>query len=128
LENTLAIIIAIGALLTPFVSYAVSFYATKSQLRQAEMEQGVENRKVAGEHELDLARFKRDVEADLWARVKDEIATERAARLELAAELERERQARRELSDRVAELTAENERLREDNMALLKAIGGRKNL
>jgi hypothetical protein len=125
LEN----IVAIAAVfLVPLLSAIGAIYATRSQLRQAELARSVEERKVSGEQELDLARFKREVEADLWARVKDEIATERAARLELAAELERERQARRELSDRVAELTAENERLREDNMALLKAIGGRKNL
>ena len=122
-------IVAIAAvILVPLLSAIGAIYATRSQLKQAELARSVEERKVSGEQELDLARFKREVEADLWARVKDEIATERAARLELAAELERERQARRELSDRVAELTAENERLREDNMALLKAIGGRKNL
>ena len=122
-------IVAIAAVfLVPLLSAIGAIYATRSQLKQAELARSVEERKVSGEQELDLARFKREVEADLWARVKDEIATERAARLELAAELERERQARRELSDRVAELTAENERLREDNMALLKAIGGRKNL
>ena len=114
--------------LIPLISLAGAAYATRSQLRQAEIARGVEERKVSGEQELDLARFKREVEADLWARVKDEIATERAARLELAAELERERQARRELSDRVAELTAENERLREDNMALLRVIGEKRGL
>jgi hypothetical protein len=125
LDNIVTIAVAI---IVPLVSALGAIYATRSQLKQAELTQGVEDRRAAGEHALDLAKFKRDVEADLWARVKDEIATERAARLELAAELERERQARRELSDRVAELTAENERLREDNMALLKLIGERRKL
>ena len=125
MDNIVTIAVAI---IVPLVSALGAIYATRSQLKQAELTQGVEDRRAAGEHALDLAKFKRDVEADLWARVKDEIATERAARLELAAELERERQARRELSDRVAELTAENERLREDNMALLKLIGERRKL
>jgi hypothetical protein len=111
LENTLAIIVAIGALLTPFVSYAVSFYATKSQLRQAEMEQGVENRKIIGEQELDLARFKREVEQDLWQKARAEFAAEREARQALEAVV-------REMGTRISELEAENRQLRADNVAL----------
>jgi len=116
------------AIVVPLISLAGAAYATRSQLRQAEISRAAEDKKSDNAHALDLERFKREVEAKLWEKVKEEIATERAARLTLATELEAERAARRELAQRVEELTAENARLRMDNAALMAAIEGKKRL
>ena len=113
MDNIVAIAVAI---IVPLVSALGAIYATRSQLKQAELTQGVEDRRAAGEHALDLAKFKRDVESDLWQTVQ--------------AELDKERQARRNLAElveglrmRISDLEDENRRLRADNMALTSELG-----
>ena len=101
----------VAAVLVPVLSFGGAIYATRSQLRQAEIARATEERKIIGEQELDLARFKREVEADLWQKARAEFAAEREARQALEAVV-------REMGTRISELEAENRQLRADNVAL----------
>jgi hypothetical protein len=108
LEITLQLI---AAVLVPVLSFGGAIYATRSQLRQAEIARAAEERKITGAQELDLARFKREVEQDLWQKARAEFAAEREARQALEAVV-------REMGTRISELEAENRQLRADNVAL----------
>ena len=67
-------IVAIAAVfLVPLLSAIGAIYATRSQLRQAEIARATEERKIAGEQELDLAQFKRQTEQWIWEQAKTEL-------------------------------------------------------
>lgn len=98
-------------------------------MRQAEIERASAERIAIADNNIDIARLKRDVEAELWERARSEFASERLARKEIETELETERQARHKLAEafeslraRVAELEDENRRLRADNVALTSEL------
>jgi chromosome segregation ATPase len=104
-ESSLQIITAVAA---PVLSFFAAILAYRSQRKDSEHE---------------LVKIQDDIRRGLWAQAKDELDG-------LRAELDAERQSRRELAQvvealraRISELEAENRRLRADNVALTAELG-----
>jgi hypothetical protein len=131
-EATLDTTQIVTGLIAAFVAGLGTWLTFFSQTKKDRATEQVENTRLQEEIRQDFLQWAREefsglrqeleIERSARRELARELDTEREARRELARELETEREARRELAILFNQMQEENDRLRQDNMALLEDL------